>query len=65
MTPSQVVDYLTYRNYFFNRVRSPEISPERWARIYPNAAELEARYQQEMLEENELQNQRRINDEER
>ena len=45
MTPSQVVDYLTYANYAHNRRMSPEISPERWANIYPDAAKLEAKFQ--------------------
>ena len=45
MTPTQVVDYLTYANYAHNRRLSPEISPERWAKIYPDAAKLEAKFQ--------------------
>lgn len=28
------VDWLMYRSYEFNRLRSPEIEPERWRRLY-------------------------------
>ena len=44
-----VVDQLVYLNYAHNRDLAPEVSPERWARIYPNAAALEARYQADKL----------------
>lgn len=42
-----IADELTYRSYASNRRRSPWIAPERWARVYENAAEMERRYQQE------------------
>ena len=45
MTPTQVVDFLTYANYAHNRSLSPEISPERWAKIYSDASKLEAKFQ--------------------
>ena len=45
MSALDVIDYLTYANYAHNRRISPDISPERWARIYPNADKLEAKYQ--------------------
>jgi len=49
---SSPVDELTYENYSANRERSPEITPERWARIYgPSAVQLEARYQAELAED--------------
>jgi hypothetical protein len=52
MTTSQVIDYLTYRCYFFNRMRSPEISPERYKAIgFPNVDEMEEQYQQETKNE--------------
>ena len=47
MTTAQLVDALTYANYKFNRMRSPEITPEQWAKIYPQAEQLEERYQRE------------------
>ena len=47
MTAGQLVDALTYASYKFNRMRSPEITPERWAKIYPQAEHLEAHYQAE------------------
>ena len=45
MTPADVVDYLTYCSYAHNRRIAPHISPERWAKIYPDAAKLEAKFQ--------------------
>ena len=47
MTPAEVIDHLTYCNYRHNRRLRPDIEPERWALIYPNAAAMEARYQAE------------------
>ena len=47
MTPEQIVDELTFRNYRYNRKLWPEREPVDWARIYPNAAAMEARYQAE------------------
>lgn len=41
-----VVDELTYRSYAFNRQNFPEVLPERWATIFPNASEMEERFQQ-------------------
>jgi hypothetical protein len=49
MTAAEVVDYLTYCNYAHNRRISPHITPERWARIYPNATALETKFQAELL----------------
>jgi hypothetical protein len=49
MTATEVVDYLTYCNYAHNRRISPHITPERWAKIYPNAAAMEAKFQADML----------------
>jgi hypothetical protein len=47
MTPTQLIDELTYSSYVSNRTFSPEVAPERWASIYgPLAAALmEMRYQ--------------------
>jgi len=48
MEPDDVVDYLTYINYAFNREITPDVSPERWANIYgPKAEAMERRYQKE------------------
>lgn len=44
---SSLVDELTFISYASNRDAAPHITPERWAPHYPNAAELEARYQAE------------------
>ncbi len=47
LTSGSIVDELTYRSYAANRQLSPEITPERWTAVYPNALSLEERYQQE------------------
>lgn len=44
---SPLVQELTFINYAFNRDADENITAEQWALIYPNAAELEARYQAE------------------
>lgn len=49
LTISQVIADLTYVNYACNRDAAPHVTPEEWARIYPRAAELEARYQAEKV----------------
>lgn len=49
MKPEQVertIDDLLYRNYKFNRLRSPHVEPERWDCIYGDrVSELEKRFQ--------------------
>ena len=45
MTPEEIADELIYRSYVYNRERFPEIKAERWIMAYPNAAEMERRYQ--------------------
>lgn len=40
---------LVYASYAHNRRISPEVSPQRWAQIYKNAAEMETRFQSEAL----------------
>lgn len=43
---SPVIDELIYRNYAANRQYSPEITPERWAKVYgENTPAMEARFQ--------------------
>ena len=42
---SEVVDFLTYRCYEYNRLRSPDITPEQWAKIFPNYEKLEQKFQ--------------------
>lgn len=44
---SNLFDLLTYQSYAHNRLESPEVSPERWARIFPNAAAMEKRFVRE------------------
>lgn len=55
MTATEIVDELTYRNYRFNRLRSPGVTPERWAQVYPHADALEARYQREHTDAQRVQ----------
>lgn len=43
----KIIEEATYINYATNRDAAPHIAPERWAPHYPNAAEMEARYQAE------------------
>ena len=44
-----VVDKLVYSSYRYNRQYSPEITPERWVRVFgAQAIEFEARYQAEL-----------------
>lgn len=48
MTPTQIVSELTYINYAHNRSISPEVSPERWTKVYGARAQaMEERYQRE------------------
>ena len=45
MTTHELVGELTYRNYEFNRKRSPEVTPEQWRSVYGGAVDLlERRY---------------------
>ena len=46
---SPVVDELTYRSYAHNRIVSPEVSPSRWAVLFPTQADLEARFRKDYL----------------
>jgi len=48
VNPTQFISELDYINYRHNRNISPEVSVERWRRVYgPTADEMEARYQRE------------------
>lgn len=43
-----LVDELVYVNYAANRDCSPDVTPERWKKVYgPSVDEMEARYQAE------------------
>ena len=42
-----IVSELTYRSYAHNRMISPEITPERWAKVFAGAAQMEERFQKE------------------
>lgn len=46
-TAGGLLDELLYINYAHNRDVSPHVTPEQWAKIYPGADQLEARYQAE------------------
>ena len=37
-TPQDIVDSLIYRSYAHNRDISPDVTPERWARVFGAAA---------------------------
>lgn len=47
MTPEQIIDELTYRNYRHNRGLRPDIEPADWVRVYPTAQAMERRYRAE------------------
>ena len=43
-----VLDELIYRNYAFNRKRSPDIAPERWMTMFgENVTQMEMRFSKE------------------
>jgi hypothetical protein len=49
LTPSQLVDELTYRCYEFNRRETPGTTPEQWSVIFgPKTHAMEERYQHEI-----------------
>ena len=51
MTPEAIIDHLTYSSYAHNRDLSPDVSPERWAKLFgPSSAAMERRYQQEQCD---------------
>jgi hypothetical protein len=45
--PNDLIDELTFRSYAHNRGLAPDVSPERWAKIFPNGPAMEARLQRE------------------
>lgn len=45
--PDMMVN-LAYVNYKYNREHSPQITPEKWAMLFPHADLLEQRLQAEM-----------------
>ena len=47
-----MIDWLTYRSYVWNRKQSPDIEPHRWSLLYPNAEELEKIYKHYEGEQN-------------
>lgn len=47
-TPEQIVDELSYRCYVHNRRSCPQITAEEWAKCWPGAEKLEAKYQTEI-----------------
>jgi hypothetical protein len=42
-----LIDELSYRSYAHNREQAPHISPQSWAKVVPNAEQMEERYQRE------------------
>lgn len=47
MSAHPIIDELTFRRYAHNRMRAPEVSPERWAKIFTNGPAMEERFQRE------------------
>lgn len=47
MTPTDIVEYLTYCSYKANR---PALKPEDLEKYFPNTAAMEERYQRELRE---------------
>lgn len=48
LDPQRLVSDLTYINYAYNRRRSPDVSPERWEKVYgPQTWVMEERFQRE------------------
>jgi uncharacterized protein YeaO (DUF488 family) len=46
---AKIIDYLTYRNYAYNRKMSPQIAAEDWHDVYGDAVyEFEQRYQEDL-----------------
>lgn len=45
MSATYIVDELSYRCYSYNRHIAPETAPERYAPLFPQWREYEARYQ--------------------
>lgn len=43
----RTIDWLMYRSYEFNRLRSPDIEPERWRALYLNQETYEKIFQGE------------------
>jgi hypothetical protein len=46
-TQARVINDLIYASYRANRLRSPGVTPERWALIFPTIDELEERFKKE------------------
>ncbi len=44
-------DKLIYASYKFNRLHSPDISPERWSKVFAHADVMEQVFQMELLQE--------------
>lgn len=45
---NSIVDELTYRNYRWNRLQNPDITPEQWSTILNNVEVMELRFQSEV-----------------
>ncbi len=44
-------DKLIYASYKFNRLHSPEVSPERWSKVFAHVDVMEQVFQMELLQE--------------
>lgn len=48
MTPDQIIDELTYRQYCASRKDAPNLTPRSWGHVYgPSVLQMEERYQLE------------------
>ena len=45
--PEDIVDELTYRAYYYNRKRRPDIPLEAWGKVFSNVEKLEAKFQKD------------------
>ena len=54
------VDRLFYASYRTQRLRNPETTPERWAKIYPQGELFEKWFQQEQREAREAKHEARL-----
>jgi hypothetical protein len=47
-TVENMIDFLTFASYRYNRIQAPQIAPERWRAVFVAADALEACYQAEL-----------------
>jgi hypothetical protein len=44
----EVIDRLIFMSYRYNRLRSPDITPEQWGKVFSSIESLEKRFQEEL-----------------